>query len=87
MINLDGYTYTNWEQLVIDKYGKDKLEEVINDGMFDFYIKIHNNIVKTESDESSPDDHEFFVRTALDYIFQNDEELQNKHDMNILKGE
>lgn len=85
MIDLKNYTYTDWEQLVIDKYGKEQLQDAITQGMHRFYIGIHDRFIPSNRDQSMIDNHESFVKHALDYIFQNDEELQNQHDVNICR--
>lgn len=72
------FTYTPAQNKVIDKYGENELEETIEDAMIDFYISIHDKFLAGHNDQSMMDDDELFVKTALEYIYQNDDELQEE---------
>ena len=70
-------TYNNTRTAVIEKYGESELNEVVSNAITTMFETIHKQVVKTDTDESILDT-DGIVDTLLDYIFQNDEELQDK---------
>ncbi len=70
-------TYNNTRTAVIEKYGESELDKVVGNAITTMFETIHKQVVKTDTDESILDT-DGIVDTLLDYIFQNDEELQDE---------
>lgn len=67
------------KKAVIEKHGEKELNEIISNAITVMFVTIHEQIVKTDTDESTMMiDTDGIVDTLLDYIFYNDEELQDK---------
>lgn len=80
MMKLKNFDPTERQAGVIKKYGEQKLEDAINKAITVFFVDIHNKFVgKNKPDNSDGDISWHFVEATLDYIYDNDEELQNDY--------
>lgn len=72
-------TYNNARTAVIEKYGESELDKVVGNAITTMFETIHEKVVKTDHDDSTMAiDTDYIVDTLLDYIFYNDEELQDE---------
>ncbi len=80
MVQIKNYDLNKRQEMIVDKYGAERIEDAINDAQTDFWITIHNAFLMTDHDESSVDIDDEIFYAVLDYIFDNDVELQDKWD-------
>lgn len=69
--------YKERHAMIIEKYGEKFLDEVIGNAITTMFETIHENIVKTDHDDSMIDT-DVIVIQVLEYIWDNDEELQER---------
>jgi hypothetical protein len=81
MVKLEYFDPTERQASVIEKYGEQILEKCINNAIFTFFTDIHNQFIGVNKPDNSDDDISWhFVEATLDYIYDNDEELQKEYD-------
>lgn len=75
-------SYDDQKTAVIEKHGEAELNEVISNAITTMFVTIHEQVVKTDHDDSMIDT-DGIVDTLLDYIWQNDHELQEQVSQSI----
>lgn len=84
MINLMHYNPSPEQKLVLDKYGWHSVGRVIDRLNRTFWRDIHLTFFSSDTpDNSNIDTDIMLVDAVLDYIFQNDVELQEEYEKEI----
>lgn len=84
MTYIKPYNPSPTQKLVLDKYGWDTLARRVNMATIHFWKDIHNYFLGSDVPDNSDIDIDYLIYDAvLDYLYQNDEQLQEQYDKEI----